>query len=87
MPLQPGFALIVRKAGVPIIPVGVDGAFKAWRRGTPMFRPHPVRVKFGPAIDVTDRKPAEIVTLVQERIAGLIAELRARNCGGRGRCG
>ena len=79
MPLQPGFALIVRKAGVPIVPVGIDGAYRAWRRGTPMFRPHPIRLKFGEAMKVDDRKPAEIVTLVQERIEGLIADLRSMN--------
>jgi 1-acyl-sn-glycerol-3-phosphate acyltransferase len=76
-PLQPGFALIVRKAGVPIIPVAVDGSFKAWPRGQTMFNAHPVRVKFGPVLNVENLRPAEIVTLVERTLRELIAELRA----------
>jgi 1-acyl-sn-glycerol-3-phosphate acyltransferase len=49
-PLQPGFTLVVRKAGVPIVPVVLEGSFRAWRRGKKMFRPYPIRVKFGPAL-------------------------------------
>ncbi len=76
-PLQGGFTLIVRKAGVPIIPVGIEGSYQAWPRGQALPRTNPVRVKFGPALHVQEMKPAEIVTTVERAIAGLIADLRA----------
>jgi len=75
-PLQGGFTLIVRKAGVPIVPVGIDGSYEAWPRGTTLPRSAPVRVKFGPPLHVQEMKPAEIVTTVEKAIAGLIADLR-----------
>jgi 1-acyl-sn-glycerol-3-phosphate acyltransferase len=78
-PLQPGFALIVRRAGVPIVPVAVDGTYRAWPRGATMFKPHPVRVSFGPAMKVDDLRPAEIVTLVQRTLHEMINELRSRD--------
>src|ERR1019366_494682 len=78
-PLQPGFALVVRKAGVPIVPVVLEGSFQAWRRGRKIFKPHPIRVKFGPALNVQGLKPDEIVNLLDRTLRGLIEELRAEN--------
>jgi 1-acyl-sn-glycerol-3-phosphate acyltransferase len=75
-PLLGGFTLIVRKAGVPIIPVGIEGSFQAWPRGAAMFKPAPVRIKFGPALHVQGVKPEEIIRQVQAAISGLIADLR-----------
>jgi 1-acyl-sn-glycerol-3-phosphate acyltransferase len=75
-PLAGGFTLIVRKADVPIIPVGIDGSFQAWPRGKSMFKPHPVRVKFGPPMEVQKMKPAEIVVKVETALRELIADLR-----------
>jgi 1-acyl-sn-glycerol-3-phosphate acyltransferase len=75
-PLLGGFTLIVRKAGVPIVPVGIDGTYEAWPRGTALPRSAPVRVKFGEPLHVQDMKPAEIVVTVEKAIAGLIADLR-----------
>ncbi len=75
-PLQSGFALIVRKAEVPIVPVAIEGTFKAWRRGTPIFTSSPVRVKFGPAMDVRGLKAGEVIAIVQDTLQKLIAELR-----------
>ncbi len=75
-PLQGGFTLIVRKAGVPIVPVAIDGSYQAWPRGAPFPRTHPVRVKFGQPLHVAEMKPAEIVKTVESAITGLIADLR-----------
>jgi 1-acyl-sn-glycerol-3-phosphate acyltransferase len=33
-PLMPGFVSLARRTGVPLVPVGMDGAFHAWKRGT-----------------------------------------------------
>jgi 1-acyl-sn-glycerol-3-phosphate acyltransferase len=79
LPLQPGFALVVRKAEVPIVPVAVEGSFQSWRRGKRIFRPYPISVKFGPALNVKGLKPDEIVKLLDEALRGLIGKLRAEN--------
>ena len=48
--IQRGIALIDRRAHVPVIPAVIVGAFEAW----PIFRcfprTHPVRIRFGPAM-------------------------------------
>jgi len=75
--LQPGFALVVRKAGVPIVPAAIDGAYEALPPKSMMLRPYPIRVKFGAPIDVKGMQHAEIVKVVEQRIRGLIADLRA----------
>jgi 1-acyl-sn-glycerol-3-phosphate acyltransferase len=38
--LMPGFVALARRTNVPMVPIGMDGAFDAWRRGTmfPKFR-------------------------------------------------
>jgi 1-acyl-sn-glycerol-3-phosphate acyltransferase len=33
-PLKPGFIAVARRSGVPLIPVGIDGAYQAWPRNT-----------------------------------------------------
>jgi 1-acyl-sn-glycerol-3-phosphate acyltransferase len=75
-PLAGGFTLIVRKAGVPIVPVGIDGSYQAWKRGASLPTCAPVRVKFGPPLHVQEMKAAEIVTTVESALRGLIADLR-----------
>lgn len=82
LPLQSGFALIVRKAGVPIVPVAIDGSYRAWPRGRAIFKAHPVRVKFGKPMRVDGLKAAEIVTLVQGAISAMLTELRTPNGSG-----
>ena len=76
-PLLGGFTLIVRKAGVPIVPVGIDGSYKAWPRGAAFPKTAPVRVKFGEPLHVHELKPAEIIMQVERSITGLIADLRS----------
>jgi 1-acyl-sn-glycerol-3-phosphate acyltransferase len=79
LPLQPGFALVVRKAEVPIVPVAIEGSFQSWRRGKKIFRAYPISVKFGPALNVKGLKPDAIVKLLDEALRGLIGELRAED--------
>jgi 1-acyl-sn-glycerol-3-phosphate acyltransferase len=74
--LAGGFALIVRKVDVPVIPVGIDGSYEAWRTGKPIFKPHPIRVKFGQPMDLRNMKSAEIVVKVESALKELIADLR-----------
>ncbi len=76
-PLKPGFAMILRRARVPVFPVGVAGAYQAFRRGSRMVRPGAVRVVFGKPLDWEELEPLlprerepELLRLVRRRIVG-----------------
>jgi len=47
-----GAAILAYELGVPIVPVGLRGAFETWPRGG-SFRFHPIEVHFGDPIDPT----------------------------------
>jgi 1-acyl-sn-glycerol-3-phosphate acyltransferase len=77
MPLEPGVALVVRKAGVPIVPAAIIGAFEAWPKGKKVFRRHPVRIAFGPPLDVKGMKGEPVIRLIDEAIHKLFDDLRS----------
>lgn len=73
--IKPGFQLICRRAGVPIVPVGIAGAYRALPRGAWWVRPTPVRVVYGTPISAevvqelcARGREAEFMALVTERI-------------------
>jgi len=78
-PLKPGIAVLVNRAGAPVIPAGVAGTYESWPRHRPMPRPYPLRVHFGEPIQPSELerldRPAVTAT-VQERIAAAVAEAR-----------
>ena len=46
-----GIGLMARKAGVPVVPVLIRGAFEAWPANRALFRAFvPIRVDFGPPV-------------------------------------
>jgi 1-acyl-sn-glycerol-3-phosphate acyltransferase len=75
--IQKGVALIAKRAGVPIVPAVLIGSFEAWPKGRVIFQSHPVRVLYGPPIDVSRMKAEEITLLIERRFKELLAELRA----------
>jgi 1-acyl-sn-glycerol-3-phosphate acyltransferase len=77
-PMQSGIGLIARRAGVPVVPAVIDGSFAAWPRGKKIFRPHPIRVQFGPPMDLKDLKAAEIVKRIDSTLRTMFGELRRR---------
>lgn len=56
-PGQPGVALLALRAGVPIVPVYVEGSYEALPRGGRWPRRHPIRVRFGAPLDPTTMAP------------------------------
>jgi len=76
---KPGFALIAKRAGVPIVPVAIVGAFECWPRTRRFPRPGRIRVEFGPLITA-----AEVAALDEQ---ALFAEgvRRIRECDARAR--
>ncbi len=77
-PLERGFALVARKAGVPILPAVIDGAYQAWPKKKKFPGIHPVHVLFGKPIDVSQMDAHEIVAIVSKTLAELTVELRNR---------
>jgi 1-acyl-sn-glycerol-3-phosphate acyltransferase len=49
--MKPGFVSLVRRAKVPVIPVGVAGAFESFPRNARFPRPGKIRVVFGEPLD------------------------------------
>jgi 1-acyl-sn-glycerol-3-phosphate acyltransferase len=78
-PILPGAALVVKRAGVPIIPVVIEGSFDAWPKDRKVFRPHPVSVMYGPPLDVRGMKGDEITRLIDHTLHAMFADLRERH--------
>lgn len=68
--LKSGFALIAKKARVPIVPVAIVGAWECWPKGRLLPRPGRIRLEFGRVI-----RPDEIAALDDR---ALVAECTAR---------
>lgn len=73
-PMQPGGVLIARKAGVPVVPTLIAGAFEAWPRQARFPRPRRIVVAYGEPV-----YPAEFEGLSDDeciaRIRGRIVEM------------
>jgi 1-acyl-sn-glycerol-3-phosphate acyltransferase len=73
-PLKQGIAVLVVRAGVPVVPVGVAGTFEIWPRSRLIPVPHPMRVHYGRPI-----LPGELAGMENEAITDLIRD-RIREC-------
>lgn len=77
--LKPGFLALARRGRVPIVPVGIDGAFEAWPRNGRFPRPKPVQVCIGELIQlelVDSLSDDELVAEVARRIRESVAQAR-----------
>jgi len=78
--LQAGPVLLARRAGVPILPMVIDGAFEAWPRTRLLPRPHGIRVACGRPVateELAEGKAETIVEAVHDEMLGLQRRLRA----------
>lgn len=82
-PGEPGVIAIAARARVPIVPVGIHGAFDAFPRDAWIPMPRPVRVRFGAPIAIPssaagDREEQRrVLASVMQAIAALRAEAAA----------
>ncbi len=67
---KPGFCALARRANVPLVPVGIDGAFNSWPRKNVLPVPAAIHIQFGPPLE-----PSEIEKFDDEQ---LVAEMRRR---------
>jgi 1-acyl-sn-glycerol-3-phosphate acyltransferase len=76
-PMEKGVGLIVRRAGptVKVVPAAVWGGTRAWPPTQRLPRSHPVRVKYGQPLMLSEVKAAEVVQVVDREIRRLYAEL------------
>jgi 1-acyl-sn-glycerol-3-phosphate acyltransferase len=78
-PIQPGVALVVRRADVPVVPVVIDGSFQALPRSRKLFRSHPIRLMYGPPLNVAGLNPHQIVALIDRTFRDMLEELRRKD--------
>ncbi|MFM7243435.1 MAG: lysophospholipid acyltransferase family protein [Planctomycetaceae bacterium] len=75
-----GFALIAKKAGVPIVPVAIVGGFECWPRTRLLPRPGRIRLEFGEILtaeQVATMSDTDIFEVCTQRIRDLDAKARA----------
>ncbi len=73
--MQPGVVLVARKAGVPIVPTMIDGAFQAWPRTAKLPRPGRIIVAYGEPISaqqLATLDESECIAMVRGRIIELM---------------
>lgn len=78
LPIASGAALVIRRAGVPVVPAIIEGSFQAWPRSHRLFRPHQVAVLYGPALQTDGLKAQEITALIDRTFHAMRDELRQR---------
>jgi 1-acyl-sn-glycerol-3-phosphate acyltransferase len=78
-PLEAGVALVIRRANVAIVPAVVHGSYDAWPKGEKLPHAHPIRVLYGPPINVKGLKGNQIIPLLESTLHQMLADLRAEN--------
>jgi|SRR5882672_617415 len=76
LPIQSGIALMVKRAEAPVIPAVIDGAQRAWPRGKKFPIGGPVRLLYGPPLELGKKKGAEIVVQIDQTFRRMLQELR-----------
>ena len=79
-PAKPGATLLALRAGVPLVPAAIVGAFAAYSRHHFLPRPRPISVRFGAPIPFpaawgdhgTRQHLEEAIALIMERIRELV---------------
>lgn len=86
---KPGFIALVRRSGVPIVPVGIAGAFESYPRTKRFPRPGRIRVVYGEPISIEEAaelaskgREHELIDRVESEVRRLTAEAQAWRDGG-----
>ena len=82
--IKSGFALLAKKAEVPIAPVAIVGAFECWPRTRLLPRPGRIRLEFGrviPASEVARLDERQLTPLCAAALRDLDAAARRRRSG------
>jgi len=77
--LHAGPVTLARRAGVPILPIVIDGAFEAWPRSRPVPLPHPIRVACGRPVSAEEAagcEPARVIEAIRQQMVDVQGRLR-----------
>lgn len=77
--LKPGFLVVARRCGVPLVPVGLDGAYQAWPRSARWPRLARIAVVVGAPVmpeEIAERSDEEAVALLSQRMGASFREAR-----------
>lgn len=77
--IKPGIAVLVTRAKVPVVPVGLAGTFEVWPRSRLLPVPHPIRVHYGPAIfpkDLDGMDTEAVTGLIRQRLEDCLTEAK-----------
>jgi len=74
--IQPGAALVIRRAQVPVVPCIIIGSHNSWPRGQAFPRPAKLRVLYGPAMKLDHLKANEITETIDRTFHSLRDQLR-----------
>jgi 1-acyl-sn-glycerol-3-phosphate acyltransferase len=86
-PLRPGFCVVARRAGVPLLPLAIDGAFEAWPRRRRFPRPATVRVEIGDPLlpeEIAHLDDGQLTEAIESRIWACFERARRRRGAGEG---
>jgi 1-acyl-sn-glycerol-3-phosphate acyltransferase len=70
-PMLRGVGLIVHRAGVPVVPVVIVGAYDAWPIHRRYPRARPVRVTYGPPLNLNGLDADEIVNVIDQTLRAM----------------
>ena len=76
LPLEKGVALVIRKAEVPVIPVAIQGAYRAWPKNRSVFHPAPIRLLYGPPMDLSKMDRDQIIATIDSELHEMLKRLK-----------
>jgi 1-acyl-sn-glycerol-3-phosphate acyltransferase len=79
LPIEPGIALVIRKAKVTVVPAVIDGSFDAWPQHRKIFRPGRIRVLYGRPMDLSGMSREQVMETIAAQFRTMLAELQS-NC-------
>ena len=74
--IEPGIALVIRKAKVPVVPAVIDGSFDAWRLGNKIFRPASIRVLYDRPIDLSGLSREQVMETIAHKFRTMLDDLQ-----------
>ena len=87
---KPGFTALAVRSKSAILPIAIEGAYRAWPRQAKLPRPRVVQIHYGPPIlpqEYENIDERELVVLVETRVRECQALLRKRPVFAKMRCG
>lgn len=77
LPIASGIGLIIKRANVPVVPVYVNGSFRAWSRHSKLPRSTPVQVIYGKPADLSQLKGKTLTDWISRQFHDLRDQVQA----------